>query len=62
MGRGQSATLRLIEPVRVVIAYGTALVKEGRVHFFADIYAQDRLLDAALRQAAADRRRIALQP
>jgi murein L,D-transpeptidase YcbB/YkuD len=36
--------------VPVLIAYGTALVKEGRVHFFDDIYGHDRRLDAALRQ------------
>ena len=34
----------------VLIAYGTALVKEGRMHFFDDIYGHDRLLDAALRE------------
>jgi L,D-transpeptidase YcbB len=62
MGRGESATLRLAEPVRVLIAYGTVLVKGGRVHFFEDIYAQDRRLDAALRQASASRRRIAIEP
>jgi murein L,D-transpeptidase YcbB/YkuD len=39
----------LPRPVRVLIAYGTALVKDGRVHFFEDIYRQDRALDAALR-------------
>jgi len=50
MSRGESATLRLAEPVPVLIAYGTALVKEGRTYFFEDIYGLDRLLDAALRQ------------
>lgn len=50
MSRGESATLRLTEPVPVLIAYGTTLVKEGRIHFFEDIYGLDRLLDAALRQ------------
>jgi len=55
MDKGESATLRLAEPVRVLIAYGTALVKDGRIHFFDDIYGQDRLLDAALRQVARDR-------
>ncbi len=49
MARGESATLPLPRPVRVLIAYGTALVKDGRVHFFEDIYRQDRALDAALR-------------
>jgi len=55
MGRGESATLRLAEPVPVLIAYGTSLVKEGRIHFFEDIYGYDRLLDAALRQHARHR-------
>lgn len=50
MSRGQSATLRLAEPVPVLIAYGTTLVKEGRIFFLEDIYGLDRLLDAALRQ------------
>jgi len=52
MGKGESATIRLTEPVRVVIAYGTVLVKNGRIYFFEDIYGLDRLLDAALRQRA----------
>ncbi len=50
MSRGQSATLKLPEPVPVLIAYGTALVKDGRTFFFDDLYGLDRLLDAALRQ------------
>ena len=58
MAKGESATLRLPESVRVLIAYGTALVKGGRIHFFDDIYGQDRLLDAALRQATQDRQRL----
>lgn len=43
-------TLRLPQPVPVVIAYGTAMVKAGRVHFLDDLYGHDRRLDAALRQ------------
>jgi murein L,D-transpeptidase YcbB/YkuD len=50
MDAGQSATLRLAEPVPVLIAYGTALVRDGRIHFFDDVYGHDRALDAALRQ------------
>ena len=52
MGKGESATIRLTEPVRVLIAYGTVLVKGGQIHFFEDIYGLDRLLDTALRQRA----------
>jgi L,D-transpeptidase YcbB len=55
MDKGESATLRLAAPVRVLIAYGTSLVKEGRVFFFDDIYGQDRVLDAALRRHTAER-------
>ncbi len=54
MGRGESTTLRLAGPLPVVIAYGTSLVKGGRIHFFDDIYGHDRLLDAALRQRARE--------
>jgi murein L,D-transpeptidase YcbB/YkuD len=43
-------TIRLAQPVPVVIAYGTAMVKAGRVHFYEDLYGHDRALDAALRQ------------
>ena len=42
-------TLRLAEPIPVLIAYGTAMVKEGRVYFYEDVYGHDRALDAALR-------------
>jgi murein L,D-transpeptidase YcbB/YkuD len=50
MRRGDSATLRLAEPVPVLIAYGTVIVKAGQIHFFDDIYGHDRRLDAALRE------------
>ncbi len=52
MAAGRSSTLRLAQPVPVVIAYGTALVKGGRPHFFDDIYGLDRVLEAALRRRA----------
>lgn len=53
MEKGSSATLRLREPLPVVIAYATALAKgDGKVYFFQDIYGQDAVLDAALRRAA----------
>lgn len=50
MRKGKSTTLRLQEALPVVIAYHTAAVRDGRVYFFPDIYRQDPLLDAALRQ------------
>jgi L,D-transpeptidase YcbB len=53
MEQGPSSTLRLAEPIPVLIAYGTTLVKGGRIHFFDDIYGQDRLLDAALQRRSA---------
>ncbi|WP_374431580.1 L,D-transpeptidase family protein [Ideonella dechloratans] len=49
MTKGESSTLKLAHPIPVLIAYGTALVKHGRPYFFADLYGQDKLLDAALR-------------
>ena len=49
MEKGVSTTLRLAEPLPVLIAYGTALVKDGKVFLFDDIYGHDRRLDAALR-------------
>ena len=60
MTRGQSATLRLAEPLPVLIAYSTTVVEQGQVHFLGDVYGHDRLLDQALRQhsqARAQQRR-----
>lgn len=54
MDKGISSTLRLKEPLPVVIAYGTAMVKNGgKVYFFPDIYGYDRLLDEMLRSRRA---------
>lgn len=52
MDKGESATLRIDQPLPVVLAYGTALVKNGRDYFLDDIYGQDELLAAALAQRA----------
>jgi L,D-transpeptidase YcbB len=49
MENGNSTTIRLKQPLPVVIAYATAIVKsDGKVYFFQDIYGHDKLLDAAL--------------
>jgi murein L,D-transpeptidase YcbB/YkuD len=48
MSQGTPRTLRLDQPLPVLIAYATALVKDGRPHFFPDLYGHDRLLDQAL--------------
>ena len=50
MAQGRSTTLRVDQPLPVLIAYGTTLVQQGRILFLDDVYGQDRLLDAALRQ------------
>ena len=50
MTRGRSATLQLKESLPVVIAYRTATVNAGKVHFFPDIYRRDARLSAALEQ------------
>jgi murein L,D-transpeptidase YcbB/YkuD len=55
MAAGKSNTLRLTDPVRVVITYGTVIVRDGRTYFYDDIYGHDRLLDAALRRSSAVR-------
>jgi murein L,D-transpeptidase YcbB/YkuD len=53
MNEDQPATVRLERPLPVLIAYGTTVVKSGRVHFYEDIYGDDRRLDAALKQRRA---------
>lgn len=50
MSDGDPKTVRLAEPLPVLIAYGTAMVKQDRIYFYEDIYGHDRALDAALRQ------------
>ncbi|MFM8338581.1 MAG: L,D-transpeptidase family protein, partial [Fluviibacter sp.] len=52
MENGKSRTIRLKTPIMVVIAYGTALVKQrgGAIYFYADIYGHDRKLKAALQR------------
>jgi murein L,D-transpeptidase YcbB/YkuD len=50
MDKGESNVLRLSKPLPVLIAYGTVIVKSGRVFFYPDLYGHDRLLDQALRQ------------
>ena len=51
MAKGTSTTLRLREPLPVVIAYSTVVAKaDGRVFFFPDIYGHDALLDEALKR------------
>jgi L,D-transpeptidase YcbB len=48
MSAGTSNTLKLARPVPVLIAYGTSLVKGGRIYFYDDLYGHDRRLSAAL--------------
>jgi murein L,D-transpeptidase YcbB/YkuD len=49
MQSGRSQTLRLPEPIPVIITYRTASVeKDGKVHFSPDIYQQDTRLAQAL--------------
>jgi L,D-transpeptidase YcbB len=59
MRDGRPITLRLAEPLPVLVTYVTALVKGGRMHFFADLYGHDRALDNSLRKVAAQRRQSA---
>lgn len=55
MARGQSHTVPLPQPIPVVLAYSTTVVKNGQLHFFADIYGHDLLLEQALRRNALAR-------
>jgi len=48
MTAGKSSTLRLAQALPVLITYATAIVKDGRPHFFEDIYGHDARLAAAL--------------
>lgn len=52
MENGKSRTIRIQTPVMVVIAYGTAIVKQrgGTIYFYADIYGHDRQLKEALQR------------
>lgn len=53
MTAGVSTTIRLQQPVPVLIAYSTVVVKAGTVYFFRDLYGHDAVLDRALRQRTA---------
>ena len=53
MASGKSSTLRLAQPLTVLIAYSTVVVKTGRVFFYPDLYGHDQLLARALRRHAA---------
>lgn len=53
MSSGVSRTIRLRDPLPVLIAYNTVVVKDGLVYFHDDLYGHDRLLDAALRARSA---------
>lgn len=49
MNGTQTRRVRLARPIRVIILYGTVLVKEdGEVLFFDDLYGQDRRLERLL--------------
>ena len=52
MESGTSRTIRIKNPIMVVIAYATAIVKQrgGTIYFYSDIYGHDRQLRAALQK------------
>lgn len=50
MTAGRSRTVSLPAPLPVLIAYGTVVVKDGRIHFYDDVYGHDARLDEALRR------------
>jgi murein L,D-transpeptidase YcbB/YkuD len=53
MAAGVSRTIRLRDPLPVLIAYNTVVVRQGMVHFYDDLYGHDRRLDDALRARSA---------
>jgi L,D-transpeptidase YcbB len=55
MASGANSSVTLTQPLPVLLAYGTALVKQSRVFFFDDLYGHDRALDAALRALPTQR-------
>ena len=48
MAAKKSNTMKLDEPIPVVLAYSTVVVKNNKTYFFPDIYGQDKLLNQAL--------------
>jgi len=54
MAQGRSSTLRLKQPLPVLIAYSTVVVKGEQVFFYPDLYGHDQLLDQALRRYSAN--------
>lgn len=48
MALGRSRTIRLQQPIPVVLAYHTVVIKQGKAFFLADIYGHDAALDKAL--------------
>ena len=52
MQANKSQTIRLAEPIPVVLAYSTVVVLNGTVHFFEDIYGHDKKLANALKKRA----------
>ena len=52
MQANKSQTIRLAEPIPVVLAYSTVVVLNGTVYFFEDIYGHDKKLANALKKRA----------
>jgi|TARA_A100001391_G_scaffold156327_1_gene114466 murein L,D-transpeptidase YcbB/YkuD len=49
MQAGKSQTIRLNEPIPVVLAYGTVIIRDGQAYFYDDIYGHDATLSKALK-------------
>ncbi len=60
MTSGQSRTIRLREPIPVLLAYSTVVVKEGMVFFLDDLYGHDATLAQALLARSRDLRHAAI--
>jgi murein L,D-transpeptidase YcbB/YkuD len=51
MTAGTSRTIKLRNPLPVLIGYSTVIARDSKVYFYPDIYGHDRSLDQALRAA-----------
>ncbi len=60
MASGQSQTIRLREPIPVLLAYSTVVLKDGMVFFLADLYGQDAALTQALQAHSRSLHRAAI--
>lgn len=60
IGSGQSRTIRLRQPIPVLLSYSTVVVKEGMAFFLDDLYGHDATLAQALQERSRSLRHAAI--